>query len=338
MTPKRLTGLLLWAGIACLASGPAAAQGAPALNLPVDCEIGVQCFVQNYVDSIAGPEAKDHTCGPLTYNDHGGTDIRVPTYADMAAGVRVVAAAPGTVKATRDGMDDISVREIGRAAIEGRNAGNAVLIDHGDGWITLYGHLRKGSVVVKKGDQVEAGQTLGLIGLSGNTEFPHVEFRVEHNGTPIDPYTGLARDAGCGTAKDSLWSETAQAQLAYQAGGLLTAGFAEGAVELEQALHGAYDDGAVTARSPGLVFWAVAWGLRKDDSETIRIIAPDGSLLVESTKPIPKDKAQWVRFAGRKLKTAGWPKGRYQGQYRVERSEGGVTTTIVDITRELEIR
>ena len=73
----------------------------------------------------------------------------------MRAGVRVVAAAGGVVKATRDGMTDVSVRDTGPEAVAGREAGNGVLIEHGGGWQTQYSHLRSGSVSVEPGERVD---------------------------------------------------------------------------------------------------------------------------------------------------------------------------------------
>ena len=73
------------------------------------------------------------------------------------------------MKATRDGMTDVSIRDAGHGAVAGREAGNGVLIEHGGGWQTQYSHLRSGSVSVKPGERVEAGTPLGLIGLSGNS-------------------------------------------------------------------------------------------------------------------------------------------------------------------------
>jgi hypothetical protein len=108
-------------GAALLAGGlaPAAAetQSAPRLALPVDCPMGSLCVVQNFVDMAPGEEARDQTCGPLTYDGHDGVDIRVPSLVEMRQGVAVVAAAPGVVKAIRDEMADVSVREIGAAAL-----------------------------------------------------------------------------------------------------------------------------------------------------------------------------------------------------------------------------
>ena len=47
------------------------------LSLPVDCEIGKTCFVQNYVDHDPGPGKQDFQCRAMTYDGHEGTDFRV---------------------------------------------------------------------------------------------------------------------------------------------------------------------------------------------------------------------------------------------------------------------
>src|SRR5574340_591175 len=98
-----------------LLAGGAAAEGegaAPPFRMPLNCEYGKTCFIQNYVDHDPGPGRADYRCGRLSYDGHHGTDFRLRDEVDMERGVYVVAAAPGVVKAIRDGMADISVREV----------------------------------------------------------------------------------------------------------------------------------------------------------------------------------------------------------------------------------
>jgi murein DD-endopeptidase MepM/ murein hydrolase activator NlpD len=300
--------------------------------------MGSLCVVQNFVDMAPGEEARDQTCGPLTYDGHDGVDIRVPSLVEMRQGVAVVAAAPGVVKAIRDEMADVSVREIGAAALKGRDAGNGVVIDHGDGWETQYSHLRRGSVAVRKGERVETGQRLGLIGLSGNTEFPHLHFSVRHDGEELDPYTGRAPESGCGEPGESLWTAETAVALAYRAGGLLMAGFADAPPEMDALMDGAQRSGSLPADSPALVFWAVAWGLRGGDQQTIRLLGPGGAVIAESETAVPRDKAQWLGFAGRKRSGEAWPAGLYRGTYVVTRQESGVTQTVIAREQLLEVR
>ena len=80
---------LLYVAIAALVSAPV--QAAPVLSLPIACEIGAACIVQNYVDRDPGPAARDYHCGFLTYDGHKGTDIRVIDRARYKEGVAVVA-------------------------------------------------------------------------------------------------------------------------------------------------------------------------------------------------------------------------------------------------------
>lgn len=56
--------------------------------------------------------------------------------------------------------------------------GNYVLIDHGQSEFSLYAHLKPGSVRVKPGDQVKAGDVIGNLGSSGNSTEPHLHFQI----------------------------------------------------------------------------------------------------------------------------------------------------------------
>ena len=95
------------------------AQEAPRLDSPVDCVLGEICFVQFLVDRDPGPGVLDYGCGGLTYNGHKGTDFRIPDLVVMAAGVSVIAAAEGVVRAVRVGMPDISANDVDAAVIGG---------------------------------------------------------------------------------------------------------------------------------------------------------------------------------------------------------------------------
>lgn len=65
--------------------------------------------------------------------------------------------------------------------------GNYVVVDHGNGYTSLYGHLQKATV--KQGDTVSAGQQVGVIGSTGKSSGPHLHLRVHKNGQSIDPRT-----------------------------------------------------------------------------------------------------------------------------------------------------
>ncbi|HET6971125.1 MAG TPA: M23 family metallopeptidase [Phenylobacterium sp.] len=63
--------------------------------------------------------------------------------------------------------------------------GNAVIIDHGNGEYSLYAHLKPGSIPVKTGDRVKAGQRIGALGASGNVTEPHLHFQVCDAASPL---------------------------------------------------------------------------------------------------------------------------------------------------------
>jgi len=63
--------------------------------------------------------------------------------------------------------------------------GGLVLVDHGGGWITAYGHL--GGIDVAKGSRVVTGQRLGLVGDSGYVTQPQLHFQVRRNRKPVNP-------------------------------------------------------------------------------------------------------------------------------------------------------
>src|SRR3546814_5235941 len=92
-------------------------------GMPIDCTIGEDCYLQQYVDHDPGGGYRDYRCGPLSYDGHKGTDFRLKDVPIMERGVRVLAAAPGTVVATRDGLPDVNVKLIGADIVRDQGLG-----------------------------------------------------------------------------------------------------------------------------------------------------------------------------------------------------------------------
>ena len=67
--------------------------------------------------------------------------------------------------------------------------GYTVIIDHGGGITTLYGHNE--SLLVGEGESVSQGQTIAMCGSTGNSTGPHCHFEVRENGEPVSPYSYL---------------------------------------------------------------------------------------------------------------------------------------------------
>ncbi|MBL8658177.1 MAG: M23 family metallopeptidase [Rhodospirillales bacterium] len=283
------------------------------------------CSIQKYVDHDPGPERMDYACGRLSKDGDTGTDFRVPDYPTMERGVAVVAAAPGVVSAVRDGMEDVSVAEIGHEAIRGRWAGNGVVVDHGNGFETQYSHLRRGSVAVAVGQRVTTGETLGLIGLSGNTEFPHLNFSVRYRGRPVDPFVGLSAFTNCGDPRKPLWSAAAAARLPYRATVLLKTGFAGERPDPRAARHGAYDN-PLPASAEALVFWVDVSGAMAGDRERFLVTGPGGATLMEREQRISDSNISWFSFAGLRRPPGGWPAGVVTASYALIRDGAPVVS------------
>jgi murein DD-endopeptidase MepM/ murein hydrolase activator NlpD len=115
---------------------------------------------------------------------HQGVDLRAP------GGTEVFPIAPGNVtKAYHD-----------------PKGGNAVVIDHMNGFSSYYAHM--GTISVHQGDSVGYDTVIGTCGASGNTKgFPHVHFQVWRNGSLIDPASiiGMPAYQPFDPAKEKLW-------------------------------------------------------------------------------------------------------------------------------------
>jgi hypothetical protein len=325
------------AAAAILAS--AAAQLAPgasapiSLVLPLACEVGRTCFIQHYVDHDPGEGSKDYRCGPKTYDKHDGIDFRLPDMAAEKAGVKVLAAAPGVVLRSRDGVADVSVRIAGKAAVKDKECGNGLVIAHANGWETQYCHMKMGSLVVHPGDKVSAGQMLGEVGLSGDTEFPHLHLTVRQDGKVVDPFDYGAPLDSCGAKGRPLWSAQVAKSLSYQAPEVINAGFAGGPISAAKVDSGEVKAITPSAAAPALVAYVRTIGLEAGDVLSLSLFAPDGSALVaRSEPPLDHSKAQYLVFAGVPLKGARWPSGKYRAQYEVTRAGARILVKSFELT------
>jgi hypothetical protein len=303
-------------------TGIAAPLAALELVIPVDCNVGQTCFIQQYMDHDPSREARDYTCGTATYDGHDGTDFRLRTTREAERGVAVLAAAAGTVTAERDGMADVLRRtpeDLSRIA--DRECGNGVVLDHGDGWETQYCHLKRGSLAVEAGDDVEAGQKLGEIGYSGAASFPHVQLSVRQDGEPVDPFLGPDADPeACGAGAEPLWTSAALADLDYEPGQILDIGFAPGPIELQALETGAVQESVPDRRSPAIVAWGWAINLQEGDEIIVVLGGPDGGELARNSVTLDSSKAQYMLFAGTRPPATGWPAGLYTASFTISRA------------------
>lgn len=66
-----------------------------------------------------------------------------------------------------------------------RGYGKVIIIDHGEGWTTLYAHLSR--VEVRRGDRVQRGERIALSGRTGRANGPHLHFEIRKGADPFDP-------------------------------------------------------------------------------------------------------------------------------------------------------
>lgn len=108
-------------------------------------------------------------------------------------GAPVLAPGPGRVVALESDFPDSAVRNgivLRHPRVQLNDmktfAGNYVVLDHGNGEFSTLGHLRQGSVVVAVGDQVQAGDPLGEIGLSGSVTHVHLHYHLQSSANLAD--------------------------------------------------------------------------------------------------------------------------------------------------------
>ena len=296
-TSKRMRGLAT--GLAFFL-GPGA-QAEITLALPIDCTLGETCHIQQYTDHDPGPGATDFSCGSLSYDGHKGTDFALPSLAAQAAGVAVLAASPGVVTALREDMPDILAGQPDAPEFSGRECGNGLILRHDDGWETQYCHMAQGSLTVEVGDMVYTGQSLGMVGLSGNTEFPHLHLSVRQNGTVVDPFAPDAET--CGPASGGLWATPPD----YVPGGFISLGLTGSPPDYDAVKSGS--PLAPLALDAPLIGWVFFFGSQTGDSLTLQITGPNGE--VHASAHDLRQQAQAFQFSGRRAPPSGWSQGPY---------------------------
>lgn len=165
--------------------------------------------ISNFVDHDAAfPDSlEDYNCGTRTYDldsgyNHKGMDVfswPFPWLKMDNDDVRIVAAEPGVIIGKDDGNFDRNCSFTGEW--------NAVYVEHTDGSVVWYGHLKKDSLTAKAvGRSVQAGELLGIMGSSGQSTGPHLHLEVyDTNKNLVDPSSG-----SCNTLNDETWWNSQQ--------------------------------------------------------------------------------------------------------------------------------
>lgn len=109
----------------------------------------------------------------------------------LGFGVPIYATGDGIIAdVNNDAADNRSISEEEILKNEKAYGGNYVIIDHQNGEFSWFGHLKQGSVKVKKGQKVKQGEIIGAMGASGGSLFPHLHYELR-NGDGAKQVEGL---------------------------------------------------------------------------------------------------------------------------------------------------
>lgn len=155
--------------------------------------------------------SNENSGGPFTSSAAGTRDeliLRTDRYLDTIQNVPLGAPVPGVLtsrfgqridpingkSAYHQGVDirgrmgsEVKATADGIVIIQNYDKGNGryIVVDHGNGFRTKYAHLKKG--LVQKGESVERGQVIGLVGNSGRSTGPHVHYEIQYDDKIINP-------------------------------------------------------------------------------------------------------------------------------------------------------
>ncbi len=254
------------------------AQPRVELDFPLQCQFGTECRTLFHVDLSGGAlKPVDYMGKALTYEGHTGTDFWIPSWARYERGVDVLAAANGVVAGIVDTESDRTTPQLFQSGRDSKfsiaEKSNALVIDHGNGWRSLYAHLKKGSMLVKNGQRVRRGQKIARVGMSGSP-LQHLHFEVQSLGAPICPFSGTATSVAPGDTSRSLWSKKALAALKYEPIEVVAPTFAENVGKFtDQILSDAIQEKLPTPKenSQSFNFIAIIYGTQKGDYAKIEI-------------------------------------------------------------------
>jgi hypothetical protein len=178
---------------------------------------------------------------------------------------------------------------------------------------------------------MKTGQPIGLVGLSGDTEFFHLHFTVRHQGKIVDPFAYGAPENSCGGGR-SLWAASLGEQMQYRPREIIDYGFAGIAPTMEMIESGEIGKHPVTSGSDALVAYVRAIGLQAGDQQSLVVQGPGGASFSANDLPaLDRDKAQFLVIAGKKRTETAWPAGRYTATYRVIRDSAEVARKTFDV-------
>jgi murein DD-endopeptidase MepM/ murein hydrolase activator NlpD len=143
-------------------------------------ELGVTHTVVTDWANLVGAPSLWPVMGPIT-SSFGEREDPFNGEGAFHAGIDISASFGEPVRATADGTVETASMATGY--------GRQIVIDHGNGIETLYGHLS--GFAVTAGQEVNRGQIIGYVGMSGRSTGPHLHYEVRIHNTPVNPHKYL---------------------------------------------------------------------------------------------------------------------------------------------------
>lgn len=306
-------------------SPPLLAQDPPIkFRLPIKCELDKTCWLSRYMNLGTPTNPKDYTGGRLTDSDHNGIDFALQDLKQQQQGVEVLAVADGTVMGIRDDRPDEAVNAITRIKVKGIECGNCVMLDHGHGLRTHYCHMKRQSIRVKVNDKVKAGQTLGLVGLSGLSEYPHLHLTTFYNDKKIDPFMGIPSPQNQDHAAKPrpLWDDATMALMPYKGGKIYNIAITQDIPDMAKMREGHYRPTPPFTNPTRLIGATELFALNKGDKVTLTILDVNKAEVFKKTLVIPDYQARSFIYAGMKKPNDGWKAGSWQLRIDYESVDG----------------
>jgi len=234
--------------------------------LPLHGVQGIDYFIDYYVDHDFGVEIRDAFCGKKALNGHMGTDFVLRSFKTMDSGINVYAISDGVVSKVSDGDFDRNKRWLGWSK------GNEIEIIDANKYHISYTHLKKGSVRLRLGDTIKAGQAIAQVGSSGNSNIPHLHLEIQDTENKfIDPFSGK-----CHIAQQVGWL----AQPAYDTAlYVINTGFAHFVPSYDSLVeHITESDTFYIAQDSIVCFWAQLHGVVYGSDIHVEWYDPKGNL------------------------------------------------------------
>ena len=246
-------------------------------------------------------------CGSKATDNNQSTHISLGTTQSHLSNIPVIATANGKV---------LEAQNIGGFC------GTRVLIDHGEGWQSSYCHLNPETLLARRNQTVQSGQVIGTIGISGQTNWPHLSYALLRNGMVFDPFSNRTNLEGCAQKSDTLWSGGINPL--YEPAQVTSIGFHVGYIRTNSILSGILKPAEkIRSETPQLSLWTLMMNIQKGDEISLKIVAPDMRIVKQQTIIAGKSRVRYPLFFSASRGKLLWDKGVYRGEITVTRTVNG---------------